>query len=109
MKMRSFELGIRFDDLEKARDHVEKCLRIKMRGVDSHAYGSIYYYYDFPNGTKLRLHQNWNAVDGELNQPDYEDFPLYILVDQPTQSKTFEKKLIDDSVLQAELLETDEY
>jgi len=48
-------------------------------------------------------------VDGELNQPDYEDFPLYILVDQPTQSKTFEKKLIDDSVLQAELLETDEY
>lgn len=104
-----FELGIRFDDLEKARMRVEKLLGIKMRGVESHAYGGDLYDYDFKDGAILTLFQNWNAIDGEWNRSAYEEYPLLIELDLTRNLDDIEEKLTKYPVLRVEILKKVEY
>lgn len=104
-----FELGIRFDDLEKARKRIDKILNIEMTGVDSHAYGGDLYIHNFNNKGKLRLFQNWNAIDGEWNRSAYEEYPLLIELDLTRNMDDIEKKLTKDPVLRVEILKKEEY
>lgn len=104
-----FVLGIRFDDLEKARKRIDKILSIEMTGVDSHAYGGDLYVHNFKNETKLRLFQNWNAIDGEWNRSAYEEYPLLIELDLERDIDALERKLTKDPVLRAEILRKEEY
>ncbi len=64
-----FELGIRFDDLEKDRKRIDKILSIEMTGVDSHAYGGDLYIHNFKNETKLRLFRTGMRLMGSGTGP----------------------------------------
>jgi len=108
MEDKFFYIGLRLNDLEKARSRIEELLGIEMDGVDSHAYGCELYVYRSPDIKELRLYQNWNIVDNDWNNPDF-DFDMLIQIFRKADSEAIEEKLIGDPRLGAELLETGDY
>jgi hypothetical protein len=108
MEGKSFYLGLRLNDLEKARTRIEELLGIEMDGVDSSAFGGELYVYHSSDIPELRLYQNWHAEDGDWNHPEF-DFDLLIRIARRADSETIEEKLIGDPTLGAELLRESEY
>jgi len=109
MSKKFFEFGIRFEDLEKARKRIEEILQVDLEGWEGHARGGPYYAVKIEGGTELELYQNWNSIDGEWNEPDNEEFSLFIRIDQPVRADSIEGKLVDDSILRAKLIRNGEY
>ena len=109
MGYKGFDIGLKIDDLEKARSRIEELLGIEMKGWDSHAYGGILYNYESPDIQELLLFQNWNQIDGEWNRHRYDEFDLLIRIDRSSESEPVEEKLIDDPLLGAKILRKSEY
>jgi hypothetical protein len=109
MKWKHFRFGIRDADLEFIRERLEQILGIKMKGVASDAYGGDLYSYRSQDITEFLLFQNWNAHEHEWNSPRFDEFDLLISFERHVESEPIEKKIGDDPILKAELVEKSKY
>jgi len=109
MKWKHFRFGIRDEDFEFIRERLEQILGIKMKGVTSDAYGGDLCTYESEDITELLLFQNWNSHEQEWNIPKLEEFDILIEFERRVETEAIEKKIGDDTILRAELLEESEY
>ncbi len=100
MEPLTHSFGFRTDDIEAARQEVERIVGVQLHMRDG-AWG--YYYSNWPAVENfVDLHENWFDHEDGVKAADFDEHPLVLRLHRPTNLPVVEAALSASSLLRAE-------
>jgi len=85
--------GFRIEDLETVRATVENALSIKFIAHESSYRGGDYYRFGKIGEEEFTLQRNFNPIDKEWIEEEFQGFPILLYVDKTNRSEKIERLL----------------
>jgi hypothetical protein len=73
--------GVNTSSLDEANELVGKILRLSLEPHDSYFLG-LYWYLECPDGARVTLQHNIDAMDDEVLMPEYQDWPFLLYINR---------------------------
>lgn len=85
--------GFRLDDLDAAKQSIDRALHVTLKLHDSSYYCGDYYRLHLPEGEELILQLNFDNVENELAEEEFPGFPILFWVCETARSAEIEELL----------------
>lgn len=102
--MKNYDIyGQRDSDLKKALSAIQQALSIRFEAHQSYYRGGEYYKFSSHDGENFILQKNFNSIEAEWTERDFEEMGVILYVNETERSEKLEK-LLTETIPEIKLL-----